>query len=252
MDTAKCLGPQVRSGLLPRGLALLLPLALAACSDDDGASPRDTSQTAEATFSHQFPVAQQSVLRLSGISGNVDVVTGTPFRVEGTRKVGSYSVEDAEANLDRLEVLVSDLADEIRVETRQPDHDFRTYAVDYRLTVPDGVELDLADVNGIVAISPRGGSATVAIVNGAIQGDLAVPADGILALSLVNGSIDLSIPAATSASLVASVVNGGIATEGLTMDVSVLTATRLECTLGAGEATIGLSAVNGWIVVRGS
>lgn len=235
------------------GTAVFLALALSACGDGDGGmGPRDTRATAEAPFSYHFPAAQQTRLTLAGINGSIGVTTGSPFVVEGERRVGSFSQADAQANLDRLEVIATDLGDEIRIETRQPDHDSaRTYTVDYRLTVPDGIALDLANVNGSVVVALRNGSGAIAVVNGAIQAELAVPSDGALALSTINGSIDLGVPTATSATLSANVVNGAIAVQGLPMQVTMSTGTRLQGTLGAGEATIAASTVNGSIVIRG-
>jgi DUF4097 and DUF4098 domain-containing protein YvlB len=190
-------------------------------------------------------------LRLSGVNGDVEIVTDADFLVEGTRRVGSFSLEDAEASLSRLSVVVVDTGTEIQIETRQPDGDFRDYEVDYRLTVPDGVELILTTVNGTVTAEPRSGSAVISVVNGAVVAETALPDNCVLGVSMVNGIIDVSLPAATSASFAASVVNGSIAVHDLALQVSLSTPTRLEGTLGAGEATIGLSTVNGTIVVRG-
>ena len=245
----------------------------AACDSDDQFEVRNTDSFAEEVFSFQLPVDQRERLDLVGINGRVQVTGvpgGTVIQIDAIRRVESESTSDARANLSRLRVIVSEEATAIRVRTDQPRNPGgRNFIVNYAITVPANLAVNLVNVNGEIGIvSLRNicdvenvngnveledleGSATVALVNGAIEASASLIQNGVLDLQTVNGNVDLSIPDDTSAELSASVVNGSIEMTHLSMSDVVQTPRSLSGTLGDGDATITLATVNGAIRIEG-
>lgn len=241
------------------GSAMALCLFWGGCSDDNGGGADgnvdNTDFSAEATFHFRFDLAGHERLRLEGISGKVtitEVAGSDSIVIAGVRRVRSESTEDAEDNLPLLEVRVQDLSNEVFVETDQPSQSHgRSYEVDYEITLPEAMDLDIRNVNGQVILEDISGEVLVGIVNGQIAGDVTIGVGGTIDLSVVNGAIDLGIPKTTSAEFTATVVNGYISLSGLTLKDSQSNANSLKGTLGAGEGTISLEVTNGTIVVAG-
>jgi len=254
-------------------VSMAAALCVAAC-DDDTVSSNGITRYAEEPFSFRIPVAAGSRFVLQGINGSVRVVGSAPldsFTVEGERRVGSRTIEDAEAHLDLLQVIVTDLGSELRVETEQPAHsEGRTYIVDYRITVPRAILLRVGNVNGNVSISSildtvsvgtanggidldgTDGSVFATTANGDVTGRAALPPGGTIDLATVNGDIALTVPVATSAELSATVATGEIEVRNLTIENEVSTGVSLSGTLGGGNGLITLRTTNGDIRVTGA
>jgi hypothetical protein len=241
------------------GLALALCLFWVGCSDDNGTGTDgdvdDTSFSAEAAFHFRLDLAGHEGFRLEGISGEVsvtDVAGSDSIVIAGVRRVRSESIEDAEEHLPLLEVRVQDLSDEVFVETDQPAQSHgRSYEVDYEITLPAVMDLDVTDVNGQVILNDISGDALVDLINGQIAGEVTIGAGGTIDFTVVNGTINLGIPKTTSAELAATVVNGYINDSGLVFQDRQSTATSLRGTLGSGDGTISLTVINGTIGVAG-
>jgi DUF4097 and DUF4098 domain-containing protein YvlB len=261
-----------------------LPLAMLAvcfcflgCGSDKSSGPDgnvgNTDFVAKASFSYGVEVTDHTRLRLEGINGNVDITALTEADsviITGERRVGSESMQDAEAHLQELEVSVREVAGEVYVKTNQPDQTHgRSYVVDYNITLPKELEVVVINVNGAVDIdSVNGfvsvvnvngqvdldeifGNVSVSLVNGQISAEVTPPLGGIISMATVNGGINLDIPQYTSAQFSVTVVNGTISISNLVLTGIVSTPTSLTGTLGTGEGTIALSTVNGSISVRG-
>jgi DUF4097 and DUF4098 domain-containing protein YvlB len=247
------------------------------CNNDvtivNGSVVDNTDYTAEAEFHHDIGITSQIRLQLEGVSGDITVTGRADFDsviIDGVRQVGSDSQEDAEEHLPLLEVEVQISGEVIQVETHQPENsNGRSYMVNYEITVPDDFSLQLSDVNGtievesifnsvvvsnvngLVNLNDITGSVTVSLVNGLIDGTVVLPPGGFIAMSTVNGNIELNIPSGTSAEFEASVVNGVISLSGLDLHDEEISNNSVSGTLGDGNGTIGLSAVNGNVVARG-
>lgn len=257
-------------------VALAVALGIVGCDGDDVLNVddqvRNTNSTASDAFSFEVDATGQSGFRLEGINGSVSItgVSGTEsFLVDGVRRVGSESVQDALAQLDLLEVAVTVQAGEILVRTMQPQNTGgRNFVVEYDLTIPRRLEGSIVNVNGSVAvdsidntlsvINANGavtldeivGSTSVQLVNGEIDSEVTLPIDGTIDLRTVNGNIILAIPDNTSAALSASVLNGNISVS-LALQNPVTTPNSLSGALGPGEGAITLTTVNGNITVSG-
>jgi hypothetical protein len=214
-----------------------------------------TDVVAEETFSLEDNVTTQNTLSVAGINGTISVTASADadsVAVTGVRRVGSESFEDAQAHLPELQVQVSSTADEILVETIQPtETGGRNYTVNYTITIPEGMNVSVANTNGNVNLRQIVGSALVDLTNGRISARVTLLADGTIDLMTVNGNVELNIPQTTNADLSASVTNGNITVTNLTVQNEVLTTNSVQGTLGNGQGTIILRTTNGNITANG-
>jgi hypothetical protein len=241
---------------------MAIPLGWMACNGDDASSPTSpdgppssTDQVAEEIFSLPVAATDQSTLTVRGINGSVDVTGGAAagaVTIAGVRRVGSDSVSDAQSRLAQLQVQVTTLGNEIVVETDQPaETEGRNYVVDYTISVPDGVDVSVRNINGAVTLTLIVGNVFVDLTNGSISSQVTLPRDGTIEESTLNGDIDLRIPAATGAQVMANITNGEINVSGLDLQDPVSTGTSLTGTLGDGRGTISIRTVNGSIRLEG-
>jgi hypothetical protein len=229
---------------------------------------------AEVSLNIDLDATARTTFRVEGINGNVDVVgvAGTEtFMIRGERQVWSESVADAQDYLDRLEVAVTEVGNEIRIRTVQPPNTGgRNLVVNYELSVPARLVAHLGNLNGNVTaqlmdntvsvINTNGnvtlddvlGDQLVTLVNGNVESQTPIMAlGGVIDLETVNGNVVLDIPQNTSAHFSAHLVNGTITTTGLVLLNPVSTLTSLTGTLGGGQGIIDLRTVNGNIQASG-
>jgi DUF4097 and DUF4098 domain-containing protein YvlB len=225
------------------------------------------------TFSQNVKLAGQLNLRLEGVNGEVEIIGqpgGDEVMVMGIARVGSDTYEDAQDGLGQLEVSVTEGNDEISVQTEQPNNtEGRQYIVDYTITVPGDLAVNVSLVNGHVTIQDIDnsisvvldngnvdfldiyGDAVVSVVNGNVIGKLTIFPAGEAMISTVNGGIELSIPTVTSAELFGLVDNGIISWDNLNLVDIQSTNKSLQGTLGTGSGLIDLKTVNGNIDILG-
>ncbi len=269
---------------LVAGMAFALAV-LTACGDGNGVHftvgggnwpwpwPHKAEFFVNKTFSENVRVADHTSLWLDAVNGEIEI-TGQPgadsVMVTGNLRVGSDSYEDAQQGLDQLDFSVMDGYDEISVQTLQPkDTKGRQYIVNYTITVPRDLAVDVNHVNGHLTVkdiensiivdvengnvnfSNIFGDATVSVDNGSVDGTMILPPDGEIRLSTVNGDLDLRIPTSTSAELSAFVDNGTITRDNLELMDALHTNRSLTGTLGDGAGVIRLETTNGNIDVTG-
>lgn len=248
------------------------------CGSDKSVDSEDnvnnTDFVTRESFSFRVDVVDHSRLRLEGVSGTI-TITGEPesdsVLITGERRVGSESTQDAEAHLPLLQVSVQEVGNEIYVKTTQPEQTHgRSYVVDYTITLPEGLEVSVNHVTGIVSINSVkksvsvnhvtgqvlldeiSGSAVVSLVTGEIEAEMTLPEDSTINFNLVTGSVELEIPQNTSAEFSATVVTGTISLSAdLVLQNQVSTHGSLTGTLGSGHGTISLSVVTGSISLKG-
>jgi DUF4097 and DUF4098 domain-containing protein YvlB len=243
-----------------------LPVLWVACDGDEspssptsptnaGGQVSNTDSVAEASFSFERNVGGQTQLTVKGINGTI-TVTGSPdtnsVTITGVRRVGSESVADARENLENLEVRVTSQANDILVETVQPQQTGgRNYTVVYTITVPHGLNVSVTNVNGDVNPRRIVGNVSVELTNGQIDSRVTLPRDGTIELETTNGDVNLRIPQGTRAELSANLTNGTISVTGFDLQGQTSTGNSLQGTLGDGRGTISLRTVNGSINVIG-
>ena len=261
--------PYRRSDRLLPILGAALILALGGCGGDDGQEggcPPDSvgnnNFEAEASFIDTVNVTSQSQITLVGFNGRV-TITGTmgatSIVISATKRVQSESPQDAQLHLQKLNVDVQNLPNEVRVQTVQPPcNEGRRYLVDYDITMPMNLRTSVTNLNGIitldslqnhVAVNNLNGNVTltnilggamVRLLNGTINGTLTIPLNETLDMKTLNGNIDLKLPVNTSAQFLARISTGTITVSNLVLHSEVKTPTSLSGTFGAGQGTISL------------
>ena len=274
-------------------ISLCLPFTYGGCSGGGGSSSDGQVWVAESFF-YEVAVDTHDSFLIQAIGGSIEI-TGSPtansVTIKGERRVGSKTREDAVKHLDELEVEVTDLGTEVMVETIQPKiANGRNYKVDYRITIPDNLEVHATQVGGPVFIDAidgpvsvnniKGdvdlveisGSTRVNVMNGQIISHGTMPTDGNIELSTMTGNIDcevalplggsidmtaldgdinLDIPQDTSAILEAGVTDGVIRLIQLVLHDQVRTPHSLTGRLGDGKGDIRLETGTGDITVTG-
>lgn len=274
-------------------ISLCLPFTYGGCGGGGGSSD-DGLVFVEEPFFFEVPVDQHALLRIQSISGSIEITgssTANSVTIEGERRVGSNSRADSEKYLDELEVEVTDLETEVFIETIQPRRaGGRNYVVDYRITVPDNLEVvanhvngpvfidtidnqvnvntvngdvDLVDIFGSTRVNvingqiisqvtlPFGGTIELSIINGSIDSEITLLSDGTIDMTVLHGSINLDIPQNTSATFAAGVIDGVIGLLNLELQDQVRTPHTLTGTLGDGSGDIRLETDIGNITVTG-
>jgi hypothetical protein len=233
----------------------------------------NTNFEASESFYYSIAVDNKTMLTIAGINGTITLkgVSNTDsVIITGDKIVKSESIEDAQANLLNLNVIVRDLANEVAVETDQPEETGgRNFEVNYNVTLPKSFLITAANVNGTVSIDSINnnvtaanvngqillsdviGSATVSLVNGQILAKITLPLNGSIQMGNVNGNVTLEIPTSTSAQFSAGLTNGNIIIDNLTLQNRVSTLISVVGTLGGGQGAISLATVNGNISAIG-
>ncbi len=224
-------------------MLLLTSVSLISCSDNETnignfggfgniPPPRNTDFEEKESFSSDVPVVNHTQLKLVGIAGNITVtgISGAnSVMIEAIKRVQSDSTQDAKTQLQELKVNVQDLANEVRVETIQPiDGGGRKYIVDYTVTLPSFLKINVESDAGIVTLDSFEndvtvnnisgsvilikilGNASVALLTGTIESDVTLPLNGTIDLRTLTGDISLVIPVNTSADFSATVSIGSI------------------------------------------
>ena len=263
-----------RLSLKPALASALAVLLFTACGEDEINNADDHEFFAEEPLSFSIGLEAQTEFVLEAINGSVEV-TGdqhaSSISVSGVRRVVSDSQEDADAHLPLLGVIVdSSSVTEAVVLTDQPAHaEGRDYIVNCVIAVPQDLAIKVGNINGNITVesieadavieSINGrifatdieGNAAMTVINGQISASVTLPPGGELDVGVTNGLIDLQLPQDTSAEFSATVVNGSVSVTGLSLSDQSTTPQSMTGTLGSGDGTIIVHAVNGTIVVRG-
>jgi hypothetical protein len=164
---------------------LILCLAPAGC----GFAGFTNRFTAEEEITRSFPTRGTPRVVVDTFNGAIDTVTGDDQAVEikVTKRTSGSSQEDAEADLDNIEVALTQDGNTVHVTARSRDQQFmrsRGAAVD--LHVPPGTILELRTSNGKVTSTGPMGDITAHSTNGAVR---ATGGKGKLDLNTNNGPI---------------------------------------------------------------
>ncbi len=230
--------------------------------------------TVQKTAIEDIPTLSRIRVIVESTNGEV-VVTGREdvnnVMVTAHLFVSSDRLIDAERQLDNLDILVTGGANEITIQTvRQQTFNGCTCRVEYDIIVPDNFEVTAKQANGAVAIldiqnrvevsNENGnvflfgiaGGILADVENGDIEATVVLPLNDNIHLSVRNGGLVLSIPTSTSTEFAATVHGiGEIFISNLHLIDSLTAGNSLTGTLGNGEGSTVLSAVNGNIEVIG-
>lgn len=255
--------------------ALTFGVLLTACdsldTEDDQVNRQDVVATA--SVDETIQLSGEEVFSLKNVNGDIEIDAsgqGSMIRVQAELIAGSDSRSDAEEWLDKLHVRIGRNSGKVVVETDFPkDQRGRRLEVRYHVSVPEGIGVELEDLNGQIAVADvlgpveihhvngrvdiegLHGTADVTLINGTIDCEMDLDPEGFAFLSTVNGQIEFGIPTSTSARIHAATLNGQIRFENLTIKNESGNQWDRSGMMGAGGGQIELSAVNGTITVRG-
>jgi len=229
--------------------------------------------TASAAFDFIYAVDGFTTLDLRGINGSIDITGDSvtdSIRIWGVRMVKADTQTEADAHLADVQVDITHTAPILKVETDQPTTSSgRTYEVTYHVTLPEGLLILVANVNGNIEVEDIANNVTAGLTNGNIvitnirgnifagnvNGDINCQSmlilNGTFQLTLVNGNINLDVPANTNAQVTMTIVNGAISVNNLTLTGSTITPTVVTGTMGTGTGTIIMGLTNGNITLEG-
>lgn len=237
--------------------------------------------TLDQTFDRTYDVRAGARVVLDNVNGRVTVTAWDQprVRVRADQHVESHDAGMAKKTMAGLINIAAD-ANGLRIHTNHPkntDGFFSWLAgmnvetrVNYEITVPRSMNLDVETVNGTVTASNVNGVLRFATVNGRInvercagQLDASTTNGGIAAdltavapgrpvrLSTTNGRITVALPRTMAARVDAGTSNGSI-----NSDLPVLTSSTDRHSLrgtinGGGTAELSLHTTNGSIEIRG-
>lgn len=271
---------------MPR--TLLAALALAALAAPITAAPAQQRQSVpgaretEGTFDWSGQIPAGSWLRIRNLNGSIDVRAGSgaDAQVHAEKRWRRGDPRDVHFALARNgnDVTIcalwneTDTCDEGGYHSHgHHDHDDdNDVSVRFTVTLPAGVKIDAATVNGgvdvsgaraeVIARSVNGrvdaatarGPVDARTVNGSIHVRMdAVPSDADLSYETVNGSVVVEVPAAFNADLEMETVNGGLTTDfPVTIANGRLTPRHLRARIGNGGGRLALKTVNGSVELR--
>lgn len=158
--------------------------------------------------------------------------------------------------------------DDYRHEGKRGERD-NDVSVDFTVSLPRGVNVEVATVNGgldvrgadaeVVArtvngrvdAASSGGPVNASSVNGSVFASMGrLAGAGSLSLSTVNGSVTLEVPSDFDAELEMSTVNGSLRTDFPITLTGRVDPKRLRATIGRGGRLLQLKTVNGGIELR--
>ncbi|HEY0384273.1 MAG TPA: hypothetical protein VGC72_18945 [Candidatus Elarobacter sp.] len=227
-------------------------------------------------FSYDGQLRPGQTLTVRDINGTVRVRTGDRLAVRANKHA-----ERGDPN--EVVIHVENRSDGIVVCVRYPpeanracddnasrsSHDSRNNdtAVDFDITVPHGITLDVKSVNGAVdaindgptdAASVNGNVRVegrdvrrAASVNGSVEVHVLDRSRGTLSAKTVNGSIDVSLPAGSGYRLQARTLTGGINAAGINVDRARYgPGASASGSVGDGAFNVDAKTINGSITLH--
>ena len=231
----------------------------------------DAALTARQTQVETRAIEPTGTFQLKNTNGRVEIRAGSERQV----RIEAEKMAPSEQVLNELEVAIVAQGNRVEVLTRAPHTPWGFFGssgrVNYRITLPASVRVDVESTNGSVHVSGVAGAVRVRSVNGSVRvedaaGEVAahsvngsvnvaysaVPRQGLHRFATTNGSVTVRLPADASGSFQADTVNGGISTD-LPLAVQGHFGTKhLRGQLGEGGGRFEISTVNGSVAVKKS
>ncbi len=222
----------------------------------------------------EFDIEEGGRLSVENINGDI-TITGGPgnkIQVIATKKAGSQDY------LDGMEIHANADSRRVSIRTEHPKSSSRWFgmgessgSVHYEIIAPANLTLDgIETVNGEIEIAGISGDVSADTTNGdinasglagsfeadTVNGTIDASFDTLggnqrVSAETVNGRVSLRLPTDASARIDAGTVNGGIDADdfGLNVDKGFL-GRDCEGEIGAGDARVNVSTVNGSIRIR--
>lgn len=235
-------------------------------------------------FRQSYPFRPEGSVSVKNVNGIVSVEPWDEDSVEvyAEIEVKAGSRQEAEAFIERVEILVDHRDGRLSVDTDYPKawrgDSFWDWLfgekkprvkVDFWVKVPTKTDLRLKSVNGRIQVTDIEGRANLATTNGGIQAEdmrgsvdahtvnggiqvalTAFDLDEEMSLSTTNGTIELILPRDIRADLKASTVNGGVSTDFPVEASGGFIGKKIRGRINGGGGLIDLHTVNGGIRIH--
>lgn len=236
--------------------------------------------TLDESYDRTFDVRPGALFALENTNGRITIRSWDQPRVRviGHKRVESRDSDAARQGMTALRIEASPSAGGLRVTTLYPHKNDGFFdwlagnhvsmSVEYDVTVPRSMDLNVDNTNGAIDISDvRGalqvsdtnghielvrcaGSVEAETTNGAVRAELTeVTAGKSMRLETTNGRITVTVPRSIAASVDASTTNGSISTE-LPVTMSSTSRHALRGTINGGGGELRLRTTNGSIDIR--
>lgn len=194
-------------------------------------------------LSGSFSGTSGDILELSNAAGDVQIsaARGVEGRIVARRKAGGRTDAEARALLERMQLGISQHAQRVVVRPEPADHG-SMYRLDYEISLPKGMGVDLKNVSGSVSLTDVAGDVRVEAMSGDIT---ARGLSRLRSMRTMSGDIDV-----TTVTLVGEAdiqtVSGDIRAESLKATSVTLGSVSGDIHLaGASCGRVQLRTVNG-------
>ncbi len=238
------------------------------------------AETLEGTFDRSFDVRPGTLFALENTNGRITIRSWDQPRVQvhAVKHVESRNSDAAKEAFGELRIEPSVSADGVRIKTNYPRRNEGFFdwlagsnvnmSVQYDVTVPRSMNLNVDNTNGSIDIRDVHGSHRVSntnghielarcagdveaeTTNGAIRAELAEVTPGkSIRLETTNGRISVALPKTVAARVDASTTNGSIKTD-LPVTTTESRRNTLRGTINGGGAELRLRTTNGSITIE--
>jgi hypothetical protein len=229
---------------------------------------------------HQIDLNGKNKVRLENVSGNISIVHGqdsNSLTIKATKEI-KVKKKYLDTPFDEIEVVIDSNENSINIRTeindKREDGFFKVNIgndarVDYVITVPEGFDLEIENINGNITsdqlnndvkidlvhgkvdLEKFTGKLECEIINGTFTGH--VDSTSGMEVNTVNGSITLYLNNYMNANVKAETTNGKITDENLQFNNTVKEKGEFKGKLGSGEdkVNINLETINGKIKLIG-
>ncbi|MCW4000910.1 MAG: DUF4097 family beta strand repeat-containing protein [Candidatus Bathyarchaeota archaeon] len=190
---------------------------------------------------------QNVVIEASTFNGNIDIEPTSDSQITVT-----YTIKAPSGHLDSVKISNNEAKSQNQTTLTTSaknlgDTTSTYYAADLTLKLPTTSQynLTLVTVNGNIT-KPQLNESKVAVST--LNGDITLIDGGAaseIGATSMTGNIKISLAQGTLFNVTASVGTGAIDYQGITLDTSVQSATRLQGATAAGEGTLNLSLATG-------
>ena len=194
--------------------------------------PASAAEKREETVEYTLDFTPGKKLSVHARNGGITLKTWARDQVfvRAVKKAEASSGEEAEEMLETTTIEIKERDSSIEIRTRHPDNKWKIFknwniSVNYTVTVPQSVRLDLETVNGSISVPSTTGNVKSETVNGSIKmngtrGTInAKTMNGTINLTeiiggvntqTVNGSIEIAIAEQIQDNIRAEAINGGV------------------------------------------
>ena len=158
--------------------------------------PANAAEKREEIVEYTLDFAPGKKLSVHARNGGITLKTWTSDQVfvRAVKKAKASDAEGAEEMLETTTIEIKERDSGIEIRTQRPDNKWNLFkdwniSVNYTITVPQNVRLDLEAVNGSISIPPTTGNVKSETVNGSIKIN---GTRGAIDVETVNGKINLT------------------------------------------------------------